>query len=107
MAVIKNISGETRHLFRPDAPPVYDGDEITIPDEDFVGRAWPTDTWQLVTAPAKPAIDASPVDAVLYLPPGEPPADLDLSETEQEIDIKPDASGSVTKKKAASAAKEG
>ena len=51
MAVIKNISGETLSLFRPDAPPIDPGGEVTIRDEMFVGRAWPSDVWEIVTGP--------------------------------------------------------
>ena len=69
MAVIKNVSGETLSLFRPDAPPVDADGEITVRDENFVDRAWPKDTWELVTPPEINGYsDASIEDAWLWRP---------------------------------------
>lgn len=51
MAVIRNISGEVLTLFRADAPPVEPGDSITVRDEVFIDRAWPSSTWEVVTPP--------------------------------------------------------
>lgn len=51
MAKIKNITADVLSLFRADAPPIEPGDEITLRDENFVDRAWPTSTWELVEPP--------------------------------------------------------
>lgn len=51
MAKIKNVTRDVLSLFRADAPPVAPGDTITVRDENFVDRAWPTSTWELVEAP--------------------------------------------------------
>lgn len=72
MAAVKNKSGDTLALFRSDAPPVDPGSEVTIRDENFADRAWPTSTWELVTPPGDGYVDASTDDAHLYLPADEP-----------------------------------
>lgn len=66
MAVVRNKTGDTLALFSPDAPPVDPGGEVTISDERFVERAWPTSTWEVVTAP-EGYVDASTDDAHLWV----------------------------------------
>ena len=51
MAKVKNITGDVLSLFRADAPPIQPGDEVTVRDENFVGRAWPKSTWEVVEPP--------------------------------------------------------
>lgn len=72
MAKVKNITGDVLSLFRSDAPPVDPGGEVTVRDEAFVGRAWPTSTWELVEPPEGYS-DASTDEAHLYLEPDEEP----------------------------------
>lgn len=72
MAVVKNKTGKVLALFRPDAPPVDPGSEVTLRDELFAGRAWPTSTWDLVEPPGAAWVDASTDDALLFLPAPEP-----------------------------------
>ena len=67
MAVVKNKTGDVLTLFRADAPPVDPGGEVTVRDEVFVERAWPTSTWEVVTPPEGYA-DESTEDAYLYVP---------------------------------------
>jgi hypothetical protein len=67
VAVVKNKTPDTLTLFRADAPPVDPGGEVTVRDEVFAGRAWPTETWELVTPP-EGYDDASTDDAHLFLP---------------------------------------
>jgi hypothetical protein len=67
VAVVKNKTPDTLTLFRADAPPVDPGGEVTVRDEVFVGRAWPTETWDLVTPP-EGCEDASTDEAHLFLP---------------------------------------
>jgi hypothetical protein len=67
VAVVKNKTPDTLSLFRADAPPVDPGGEVTVRDEVFVERAWPTSTWDLVSAP-EGYEDASDEDAHLFLP---------------------------------------
>jgi hypothetical protein len=67
VAVVKNKTPDTLTLFRSDAPPVDPGGEVTVRDEVFVGRAWPTETWDLVTPP-EGCEDASTDEAHLFLP---------------------------------------
>lgn len=76
MAAVRNITKDVLALFRPDAPPAEAGDEVTVADENFAGRAWPKSTWALVKKPGKGYRDASTDDAYLFLPAdaGEPPA---------------------------------
>jgi hypothetical protein len=68
VAVVRNVTSDVLALFRPDAPPVQPGDEITVSDENFAGRAWPKSTWAMVKKPGKGYVDASPDDAHLFLP---------------------------------------
>lgn len=72
MAVVRNKTGDTLALFSPDAPPVDPGGEVTISDERFVDRAWPTSTWEVVEPPGDGYEDASSEDAHLFLPAPEP-----------------------------------
>jgi hypothetical protein len=69
MAVVKNITPDVKALFHKDAPPVQPGDEITVSDERFAGRAWPKSTWDLVKKPGKPYVDASVEDAHIFVEP--------------------------------------
>lgn len=66
MAVVKNKTGDVLTLFRADAPPVDPGGEVTISDEAFVERAWPTSTWEVVTPPSG-YVDASTDEAALWI----------------------------------------
>lgn len=68
MAIVKNKTGDVLTLFRPDAPPVDAGGEVTLSDETFAGRAWPTSTWELVKPPGTGYVDKSTKDAHLYVP---------------------------------------
>jgi len=77
MAVLRNLSGETLSLFRPDAPPIDADGEVTVRDENFVDRAWPKVTWELVSPPEVDGyVDASTDDAWQWLPAPEPEVDL-------------------------------
>ena len=79
MAKVKNITGDVLSLFRADAPPVQPGDEVIVRDENFVGRAWPKSTWDLVDAPAlDDHIDASSDEAWLYVEAPETPEPADV-----------------------------
>lgn len=69
MAVVRNITPDVLSLFRVDAPPIQPGDEVTVKDENFVGRAWPKATWALKTKPAKQYADVSTDDAFLFIEP--------------------------------------
>ena len=70
MAKIKNITGDTLSLFRADAPPIQPGDEVTVRDENFVGRAWPTSTWEVVEPPTLDGyVDQSTDEAHLWAEP--------------------------------------
>lgn len=77
MAVIRNTTNDTLSLFRADAPPIDPGDEITVRDENFVDRAWPTSTWELVEPPEIDGYtDQSTDEAILWAEPlPEPDAD--------------------------------
>ncbi|WP_418059943.1 hypothetical protein [Pimelobacter simplex] len=76
MARIRNITRDTLSLFRSDAPPIDAGDEVTIRDENFVDRAWPKSTWDLVEPPTLDGyVDQSSDDAWLYAEPTEAPAE--------------------------------
>lgn len=66
MATVRNITSDVLSLFRADAPPVQPGDEIKVRDENFVGRAWPKSTWELVEPP-EGYDDVSTDDAYLFL----------------------------------------
>jgi len=74
VAKVKNITPDRLTLFRPDAPPVDPGDEVTVSDANFLDRAWPTSTWELVEPPA--GVDRSTDDAHLWVAaePSEPEA---------------------------------
>lgn len=77
MAKVKNITRDTLSLFRADAPPVGPGDTVTIRDENFVGRAWPKSTWEVVSPPVleddlSEYIDLSSDDAWLWAVPEVP-----------------------------------
>lgn len=77
MAVLRNISGETLSLFTPSAPPTDADGEITVRDENFVDRAWPKGTWELVSPPELDGYaDASIEDAWVWLPVTDAPVDL-------------------------------
>lgn len=65
MAVVKNKTGDTLHLFSPSAPPIDPGGEVTVSDENFVGRAWPKSTWEVIEPPAG-CVDVGPEDAYVY-----------------------------------------
>lgn len=67
MAVVKNITPDALSVFRSDAPPVQPGDSVTIKDENFVGRAWPRSTWEVVTEPEGYVDDDTP-DAYVFVP---------------------------------------
>lgn len=70
MAAIRNITKDTLSLFRADAPPIEPGDEVTLRDENFVDRAWPKSTWDLVTAPELDGyVDHSNDEAWLFAEP--------------------------------------
>jgi hypothetical protein len=68
MAVVKNKTPDTLALFRSDAPPVDPGGEVTVRDELFAERAWPTSTWDLVTPPGDGYVDESGEDFHLFTP---------------------------------------
>ena len=72
MATVRNKTGDVLALFSPDAPPIDPGGEVTVSDEKFAGRAWPTSTWDLVTPPGDGYVDASTDDSYLFLPAPEP-----------------------------------
>lgn len=86
MAAVRNITNDVLALFRPDAPPVQPGDEITVSDERFADRAWPKSTWALTKKPGKGYTDASTEDAHLFLsadaetPAGDPADATDTAE---------------------------
>lgn len=52
MALVKNITTDPLSLFSVDAPPVLPGDTVTVRDEAFVERAWPSTVWEVVEPPA-------------------------------------------------------
>lgn len=67
MAKVKNITKDVLSLFRADAPPIQPGDEVTVRDENFVDRAWPTSTWEVVEPPDPSAYhDLSSDEAALF-----------------------------------------
>jgi hypothetical protein len=76
MATVKNVTPDALSIGSVSAPPVNPGDEVEIRDENFVGKAWPKSTWDLVKKPGKPYVDASTEDAHLFIEPEQPaPAD--------------------------------
>lgn len=92
MTKIKNITRDTLSLFRTDAPPVDPGGEVTIKDENFVGRAWPKSTWAVVEPPALDGYeDTSSDDAWLWSEPA--PQDGDVVPGDESEYIDPDADG--------------
>lgn len=79
MAKVKNITRDVLSLFRADAPPIQPGDEVTVRDENFVDRAWPKSTWDLVDTPALDGYaDASTDEAWLYVETPETPEPADV-----------------------------
>ena len=74
MAVLKNLTADTLHLFSADAPPIDPGGEVTVRDEVFAGRAWPKETWDLVEPPGDGYVDESIEDAYQFVPAPEKPA---------------------------------
>lgn len=67
MAVVRNITPDRLHLFSTDAPPCDPGDVVTIRDEVFVDRAWPSSTWDVVEPPVMDGyVDCSTDDAHLW-----------------------------------------
>lgn len=64
MAVVRNITDEALTL--SSGLTVGPGKEETIPDAEFVDRAWPKSTWALVRKPGKGYTDASPEDAFAF-----------------------------------------
>ena len=72
MAVVKNKTGDTLALFSPDAPPIDPGGEVTVSDDRFAGRAWPKETWDLVTPPGDGYEDESIEDAYVFVSKPEP-----------------------------------
>lgn len=104
MAVVRNITSDARSVGSPDAPPAAVGDEVTISDANFVDRAWPRSTWELVKKPGKGYVDASPEDAHLFItPPEETLSALRRQATEQGIDL----TGHTTKAEIAAAIAKG
>lgn len=71
MAVVRNITPDVLSLFRADAPPVQPGDDVTVKDENFVGRAWPKATWEVVTPP-EGYVDDDTEDAYVFVPAPKP-----------------------------------
>lgn len=87
MAEIRNITPDTLSLFAADAPPIDPGDVVTVRDERFVDRAWPTSTWELVSPPALDVyVDRSTDEAYLFAAP-------DPESTEDPAPVIPDPSG--------------
>jgi hypothetical protein len=82
VAVLRNISGESLALGRPDALPIKAGDEITVENERFAGTAWPKSTWELVTKPGKGYVDRSPEDAYVFVTKDEADADAETPDEE-------------------------
>lgn len=67
MAVVKNITHDVLSLGTPDGAQVRGGKPVEVPDEEFVGRAWPKSTWELVKKPGKGYTDASIEDAHVFV----------------------------------------
>lgn len=99
MAKVKNITLDSLSLFSVDAPPVLPGDIVTVRDEAFVERAWPSSVWEVVEPPAIEGVTEAVVeDAHLWTAQpgtGEEPEHLDapsfevLSATEP-VEVIPD-----------------
>lgn len=64
MAVVRNITDDALAL--TSGATVGPGKEHSVPDEQFVDRAWPKSTWALVRKPAKGCVDVSPEDAFVF-----------------------------------------
>lgn len=81
MAKVKNITPDPLSLFSVDAPPVLPGDTVTVRDEAFVERAWPSSVWEVVEPPAIEGVTEAVVeDAHLWTAQpvaGEEPEHLD------------------------------
>lgn len=86
MAVVRNITPDALSVFRSDAPPCKGGDEVFVKDENFVGRAWPHATWELVTPPEGDYADYADDDTddayVFVLPEPEEKALADMTKSE-------------------------
>lgn len=98
MAKVRNITRDVLSLFRADAPPVHGADcpdpmcgkgcnEVELRDENFVDRAWPTSTWELVEAPTLEGYaDLSTEEALLWAVP-EPEPDPEFDPSAHNIDV--------------------
>lgn len=80
MAVVRNITPDALSVFRSEAPPCQPGDEVTVKDENFVGRAWPKSTWEVVTPPEGDYVDNDTEDAYCFV----------LPEPKPELEVDPD-----------------
>ena len=69
MAVVRNITPDALSVFRSEAPPCQPGDEVTVKDENFVGRAWPKSTWEVVVEPEGGYVDNDTEDAYCFVLP--------------------------------------
>lgn len=84
MAKVKNLTPDTLSLFRTDAPPVDPGGEVKVRDANFVDRAWPKSTWDLIEPPVLEDdldgyVDLSTDEAWLFV---KPVAESDASDGE-------------------------
>jgi len=87
VAVVRNITPDDLSLFSVEGSQVAAGKEATVPDEQFVNRAWPKSTWALVRKPSG-YIDASTDDAFVFIPdPDESIADLKQRAAAEGVDI--------------------
>lgn len=92
MAKVKNITNDVLSLFHADAPPIDPGDEVVVRDENFVARAWPTSTWELVEPPVLDGyIDQSTDEAILWAEPLPEPEEIDdpVGESPEPVDTDP------------------
>ena len=83
MAVVRNITPDALSVFRSEAPPCQPGDEVTVKDENFVGRAWPKSTWEVVVEPEGGYVDNDTEDAYCFVlpePEDKPLADMTKAE---------------------------
>lgn len=98
MAKVKNITRDTLSLFRADAPPVHGADcpdplcsegcnEVRVRDENFVDRAWPKSTWEVIEEPNLDGYaDVSTEDAWLWaMPAPEPEVADELAEQGRQL----------------------
>lgn len=86
MAKVKNITPDVLSLFRAEAPPIHGADcpdpmcgdgcnEVMVRDENFVDRAWPKSTWEVIEAPELDGyVDVSTEEAWLWAVPEVPDA---------------------------------